>query len=80
MKTKCFLNVVIVVLVFVLGLSAGNLLGAARRRSLVIRMEAEATILKDEIERYKTVIRDIRSTANQAMPIEMSSAAADKGK
>lgn len=55
---------------FLAGVGIGNVLTRSRTRAEMGRLENEKVILKAEIDRYREVIRAIRSTADQAEPLQ----------
>lgn len=54
---------------FLAGLGIGDQLARSRTRTEMARLESEKTILNTEIDRYRDVIRAIRSTADEAEPL-----------
>ncbi|MFA5038256.1 MAG: hypothetical protein WC732_01100 [Candidatus Omnitrophota bacterium] len=70
MKTRGLVIAITIVVIFIAGIGIGDWLASARSQALIARLEGERTILKTEIERYMQVVRNIRSEATQAMPLE----------
>ncbi|MDD5019200.1 MAG: hypothetical protein PHH75_01900 [Candidatus Omnitrophica bacterium] len=80
MKTRGLLVAITIIVVFIAGLGIGDWFATVRHQSLVTRLEGEEMLLKNEIERYREVIRGIRSTASQAIPMEKVPQEAAQGK
>jgi len=58
------------VVLFVVGYLLGGAAASARMRSETMKLKGEVEIYKSEADRYAQILRNIRSTATEAMVTE----------
>lgn len=64
---KVFVLSLLVVLVFVFGVGVGDRLSTYKHKAVIIQLQGEVTLNKNEADRYARVIRLIRETTSQAV-------------